>query len=187
MANKWGRNGNSGRLYFPGLQIIVDSDCSQEIKRRLLLRRKAKRKLDIIFKNRDIVLWTKVHIVKAMVFPVIMYGCESWTIKGQAGKNWCFWTMVFEKTLENALDSKEIKPVSPKGNQPWVFLGRTDAEAEVPILWPHNTKSQLVGKDPVSGKDRRHEEKEATEGEIVGWHHWYNGHEFEQTAGDNEI
>ena len=97
---------------------------------------------------------------------------ESW-----APKNWCFW-IVLEKTLESFLDSKEIKPVNPKGNQPWIFIGRTDAEAEAPILWPPDVKSQLTGKDPDSGEDWRQEEKEVTEDEMVGWHHWFNGHEF---------
>ena len=99
-------------------------------------------------------------------------------------KNWCFGTMVLEKTPESPLDSKEIKPVNPKGNQPWVFIGRTDAE--VPILWPPDVKSQLIGKDSDAQKDWRQEEKGATEDEMVGKHHWHNGHEFEQTPGDSE-
>ena len=101
-------------------------------------------------------------------------------------KNWCFQTVVLEKTLESPLDRKEIKPVNPKGNQPWVFTGRTDAEAETPILWPFYAKSQLIGKDPDAGKDWRQEEKGMTEDETVGWHHQLNGHEFEQTSRDGE-
>ena len=85
---------------------------------------------------------------------------------------------MLEKTLESALDSKEIKPVIPKGNQLWIFIGRTDAEAEAPILWPTDAKSQLIGKDPDSGKDGGQEEKGTTEDEMAGWHHWLNGHEF---------
>ena len=98
----------------------------------------------------------------------------------------CFLTVVFEKTLEGALDYKEIRPVSPKGNQPWIFIGRTDAEAEAPILWPPDVKSGLIGKDPDAGKNWGQEEKGATEDEMVGWHHQLNGHEFEQIAGDSE-
>ena len=95
-----------------------------------------------------------------MVFPVVIYGCESWTLKeGWAPKNWCFWTVVLEKTLENPLDCKEIKPVSPEGSQPWIFIGRTDAEAEAPVFWPPDGKSRLTGKDPDAGKDWRQEEK----------------------------
>ena len=96
-----------------------------------------------------------------------------------APKNQCFWTVMLEKTLESPLDSKEIKPVSPKGNQPWTCSGRTDAETEAPILWPPIVKNWLPGKDPGAGKDLRQEEKEMTEDEMVGWHHWLNGHEFE--------
>ena len=105
--------------------------------------------------------------------------------EGWALRNWCFWTVVLEKTLESPLDSKEIKPVNPKGSQPWIFIGRTDAEAEAPVLWPPDVKSQLIRKDPDAGKDWRQEE-ETTEDEMVGWHHWLNGHEFEQALGVGE-
>ena len=104
---------------------------------------------------------------------------EGWTLK-----NWCFWTVVLEKTLESPLDSKEIKPVNPKGNQPWIFIGRTDAEAEAPILWPLDAKSQLTGKDLDAGKAGR--QKGTIEDEMGGWYHWLNGHELEQTPGDSE-
>ena len=104
---------------------------------------------------------------------------ESWALK-----NWCFWTVVLEKTLESPLNCKEIKPVNPKGHQPWIFIGRTDAEA--PILWPPDVKSQLIRKDPDAGKDWRQEEKGMTEDKMVGWHHWLNGHEFGQALGDGE-
>ena len=127
-----------------GSKITADGDCSHEIKRRLLLGRKATTDLDGVLKSRDITLPTNVHLVKAMVFPVVMYGCESWTIR-KAPKNSCFWTVVLEKTLESPLDCKEIKPVNPKGNQPWIFIGRTDAE--VPIIWPPAVNSQLIRKD----------------------------------------
>ena len=163
---------------FWGSKITADGNCSHEIKRCLLLGRKVMTNLDSILKSRDITLLTKVHLVKAMVFPVIMYGCEldykeSWVLK-----NWCFWTVVLEKTLESPLDGKEIQPVHPKGNQSWIFIGRTDAEAETPILWPPDAKSWLIWKDPDAGKDWRDEEKGTTEDEMVGWHHWLNGHEF---------
>ena len=103
---------------------------------------------------------------------------ESWV-----PKNWCFWTVVLEKTLESSLDFKKTQPVHPKGNQSWIFIGRTDAEPETPILWPPAAKNWLIGKDPDAGKDWRQEEKGATEDEMVGWHHWLNGHEFELSPG----
>ena len=102
---------------------------------------------------------------------------ESWVLK-----NWCF-RIVLEKTLESPLDNKEIKLVNPKGNQSWIFIGKTDAEAETPILWTPDAKNWLLGKDPDAGKDWRQEEKGMTEDEMVGWHHWLDGHEFEQALG----
>ena len=156
MGNRWGDSGNSGRLYFGGSKITVDGDCSHEIKRCLLLGRKVMTNLDSILKSRDITLPTKVHLVKAMFFPVIVYGCENWTVKkAESQKNWCFWTMVLEKILESPLDLKEIKPVNPKGGQPWIFIGRADAKAEAQILWPPDPKSWFIGKDPDAGKDWR--------------------------------
>ena len=152
MANRWGNNGNSDRLIFLDSRITADGYCSHEIKRCLLLGRNALANLDSTLKSKDITLPTKVCIVKAMVFPVGMYGCESWTIQNWAPKNWCFWTVVLEKTLESPLDYKEMKPVNPKENQSWMFTGRTDAEAEVPILWPPDAKSQLIGKDSDAAK-----------------------------------
>ena len=106
--------------------------------------------------------------------------------EGWALKNWCFQTVVLEKTLEGPLDCKEIKPVSPKGNQCWIFIGRTDAKAEASIHWPPDGKSQLISKDLDAGKDWRQEVKGVTEDEMVRWHHRLNGHEFEQTLGDSE-
>ena len=103
---------------------------------------------------------------------------ESWV-----PSNWCFWTAVLEKTLESPLDCKEIQPVHPKGNQSWIFIGRTDADAETPILWPPDAKNWLIGKDPDAGKDWRQEEKGMTEDEMVRWHHWLSGHEFEKAPG----
>ena len=106
--------------------------------------------------------------------------------EGWAPKNWCSWTVVLEKTLESPLDCKEIKLVNPKGNQPWIFIRRTDAEAEAPILWPPDAKSWLMCKYPDAGKDWGQEEKGTTEDEMVGWHHQLNGHEFDQTLGDSK-
>ena len=105
--------------------------------------------------------------------------------KSRAPKNWCFWTVVLEKTLESPLDCKQTKPVNPKGNQSWIFIGKTVAEAEAQILWPLDVESQLTRKDPDAGKDWG-QEKGTTEDEMVGWHHRLNGHEFEQTLGDGE-
>ena len=118
----------------------TDGDCSHEIKRRLLLGRKVMTNLDSVFKSRDITLPTKVRLVKAMVFPVVMYGCKNWTIKKAECRKTDAFEVVLEKTLESPLDCKEIQPVHPKGDQSWVFIGRTDAEAETPILWPPDAK-----------------------------------------------
>ena len=180
MANRWR---NSGNFIFGGSEITADGDCSHEIKKPLLFGRKVLTNLDSILKSRDITLPTNVCLVKAIVFPVVMYGCESWIIK--KGKCWRidgFWTTVFEKTLESHLDCKEIQPVHSEGNQSWIFIGRTDGEAETPIFWPPDAKSWFIWKDPDAGKDWRWEEKGTTEDEMVGWHHWLNGHEFELTA-----
>ena len=169
---------------FLGSKITVDGDCSHEIKRHLPLGRKAMINLDSILKSRDLTLPTNVYLVKAMVFLIVVYGCESWTIKESwVLKNWCLWTVVLEKTLESPLDCKEVQPVHPKGNQSWMFIGRTDVEAEIPILWPPDVKNWLIGKDSDVGKDWRQEEKGTTENEMVGWHHQLDGHEFESAAG----
>ena len=106
--------------------------------------------------------------------------------EGWAPNNWCFWTVVLEKTLESPLDGKEIKPVNSKGNQSWIFIGRTDSEVEALILWPSDVMSWLIGKDPDAGKDWRQGERGMTKEEMVGWHHWLNGREFEQALGDSE-
>ena len=106
--------------------------------------------------------------------------------EGRALKNWCLWTVVLEKTLESTLDSKEIKPVNLKGNQPWILVGRTDAEAETLVFWSSDVNSWLLGKVPDAGKDWRQKEQRASEDEMAGWHHWCNGHELGQTSGDGE-
>ena len=144
---------------FFGSKITADGDCCHEIIRCLLLGRKPMTNLDSILKSTDITLSTDVHVVKAMVFPVIVYGCERWTIKKtecwriEAFELWCW------RRLESPVDYKEIKPVNPKGNQSWIFIGRTDAEAEAPILGPPDVKNWLIGKDPDAGKDWRQEER----------------------------
>ena len=139
--------------------------------------------LDSILKSRDITLPTKVRLVKAMVFPVVMWMWEMDCEEGWAPKNWCFWTVVLEKTLESPLDCKEVQPVLPKGDQSWVLIGRTDAKAETPILWPSHAKSWFIGKDPDAERDWGQEENRTTEDEVVGWHHWLDAHEFEWTPG----
>ena len=168
--------------------ITANGDCSHKIRRHLFLGRIAVTNLDSVLKSRDITLPTKVCLVKAMVFPVVMYGGESWTIKKAERQRiyafnlWCWrrllrvpWTV--RKSNQSIL--QEI-------NQPWIFTGRTDVEAETPILWPPDVKNWLIGKDPDAGKDWRQEEKRTIEDEMVGWHHQLNGHEFEQTLGDSE-
>ena len=135
---------------------------------------------DSILKSRDITLPKKVHVVKAMVFLVVMYGCELDYKESWAPKNWCFWTVVLEKTLESSLDCKEIQPVHSEGDQSWIFIGRTDADAETPILWPTDLLKQSF---PDAGKDWRQEEKGMLEKEMVGCHHQLNGHEYVWTPG----
>ena len=121
---------------------------------------------------------TKIHLVKTMIFPVVMYGCESWTIKkAECRRNGVFGTVVLEKTLESPLDCKEIQPVHPKGNQSWIFIGRTDVEAETPTLWPPDATNWLIWKDPDAGKDWKQKEKGMTEDEMVEWHQQLNGHD----------
>ena len=154
---------------FLGYKITEDCDCSHEIKRCLLLGRKAMTNLDSVLKSRDITLLAKGHMVRAVDFSssrVWMWELDhedSWV-----PMNWCFWTVVLEKTLESPLDCRKVKPVHPKGNQSWVFIGRTDAEAETPILWPPDTQNWLIWKDPDAGKDWRWEEKGITGDETVG-------------------
>ena len=159
-------------LYFWGSKITADSDWSHEIKRHLLLGRQVMTNLDSILKRKDITLSTKVHLVKAMVFPVFMDGCKSWTIKKaecqkiDAFELWCWRRLL------------RVPWTARRSNQSWTFIGRTDVEAETPILWPPAAKNWFIGKDPDAEKDWRRE-KGTTEDEMVGWHHQLNGHEFE--------
>ena len=141
--------------------------------------------LDSVLKSRDITLPTMVRTVKALVFPIVMlWMWELNNKKGWALKNWCLWTVVLEKTLESTLDSKEIKPVNLKGNQPWILVGRTDAEAETLVFWSSDVNSWLLGKVPDAGKDWGQKEKRASEDEMAGWHHWYNECELGQNLWD---
>ena len=160
MANRWGNNGNSDRFYFLELQNqeLKTVTAAMKLKDTYPSEKKAMTNIDSISKSTDITLPTKVCLVKAMVFPVGMYECESWTIKKaeyQANDAFELW---YWRRLESPLESKEIKPVNTTGNQSWIFIGRTDAEAEASILWPPDTKSQLIRKDPDAGKDWRQEE-----------------------------
>ena len=162
VANRWEKTGNSGRFYFLGLQNHSGWWLQPQIKRRFLLGRKAMTNLDHVWNDRDITLPTKVHLVKAMVFPVVMHGYETCTVKkAEHQKNWCFWTVVFEKTLESPLDCKEIQPVHPKGNQSWIFIGRTDAEAQyfghLMCRTDSLKKTLMLGK--IEGRKRRGQQR----------------------------
>ena len=152
---------------FSGSKITEDSDFSHEIKRHLLLGRKSMTNLDNILKGRNITLPTKVRLVKATVFPIVVYGCESWTIMKAECRRIDAFELLLEKTLENPLDSKEIQPVHPKGNQSWIFIGRTDAEAEAPILWP--PEKELTHLKRPCCWDRS---KAGGDGDDRGWDDW---------------
>ena len=155
---------------FLGSKSTADFDLSHEIKRCLLLESKVMTNLDNVLRSRDI----SCGLSSSHVWMWELDYKESWVLK-----NWCFWTVVLEKTLESHLDCKEIESVHHKGNQSWIFTGRTDAEAETPILWLPDSKQWLIGKNPDAGKDWRQEEKGMTE---VGWHHKLDRHEFEQAS-----
>ena len=187
MANRWGKKRKQWHILFPwaprSLQTLT---AAMKLKNTRSLKEKLLTTLDSVLKSKDITLPTKVCIVKAMVFLAahtnVRDGPEE---EGWAPKNWWFQTTVLEKTLESPLDCKEIQPVHPKGNQPWIFIGRTDAETEAPILWPLVAKSRLFGKDPNAGQDGRQKENRAAEDEMNTKHHWFNGHECEETPGDS--
>ena len=180
MANRWEENGNSGRFYFLGLQ----NHCRQGLH---------PWNLKTLAPWKESYDKPRQHIKKQWCHfadkspdgqDYGFFSSHPWMWEGWVLKSWCFWTVVLEKTLESPLDIKEIKPVHPKGNQSWIFTGRTDAEA--PILLPPDLKSWLLGKDLDAEKDWGQEEKGATQNEMVGWHHWLNGHEFEQSPGASE-
>ena len=186
----WQKDGETvADSVYLGSKITADGDCSHEIKRHLLLERKVMTNLDSILISRDITLPTKVHLVKAMNFPVVMYGCESWTKKkAECWRIGAFELLCWRRLFKIPLYCKEVQPVHPKGNQSWVFSGRTHVEAETPILWPPDMKSWLIGKDLDAGKDWSQEEKGTTEDEMVEWHHLLDGHGFGWTlrAGDGQ-
>ena len=168
---------------FLGSKITVDGNYSHEIKRHFLLGRNAMNNLDSILKSKHCFAnkgpsSQSYGFSNSRVWMWELDHKESWVLN-----NWCFWTVVLEKTLESPLVFKEIKPVNPKANQSWIFIGKTDAEAETSILWPLDAKNWLTGKDPDAGKDWRQEEKGAAEDEMVGWHHQLDGHEFKQASG----
>ena len=176
--NRWETVETVADFILEGSKITADGDCSHEIKRHWLLWKKVMTNLDRDIKKQRYYFANKGPSSQGYGFSsshVWMWQLEykeSW-----APKNWCFWTVVLEKTLENPLDCKKIQPVHPKGDQSWVFIGRTDVEAETSILWPLDAKNWLICKDPDAGKDWGQEKKGMTEDEMVRWHHWLDGHE----------
>ena len=183
MANRWRNSGNSSWFYFSGLQNTVDGDCSHEIKTLTPCKESYDQPRQHIKKQRR-------HFANkgpsSQGFGFSSSNVWMWELdykESWVPKNRYFWIVVLEKTRESPLDCKEIQPIHPKGNQSWILIGRTDTEAETPILWPPDVKNCLIWKEPDAGKDWGQEEKETTEDEIVGWHHWFSGHEFEQTLG----
>ena len=175
-----GRQWKVSDFILGGSKITADGDRSHEMKRRLLLGRKAMTNLDSVLKNQRHYFANKDPSSQSYDFSsshVWMWELDH--KEGWAPKNWCFWTVGLDKILESPLDCKETKPVNPKENQSWIFTGRTDADTETPMLWPPDAKNWLLRKDSNSGIDWRQEEKGVTEGEMVGWHQWLNGHEFE--------
>ena len=161
MADRWETMETVTDFILGGFKITADGDCSHEIKRHLYyFANKGLSSQGFGFSSSRVWMWELDYK-------------ESWVLK-----NWCFWTAVLEKTPESPLDCKEIQPVHPKWNQSWMFIGRSNAEAETPILWPPDMKSWLILKAPDAGKDWRQEEKGTTEDEMAGWHHRFNGHEF---------
>ena len=173
MGNRWGNSGNSVRLYFWGAPKSLQMVTAAMKLRHLLLGRKVMTNLDSILKSRNITLPTKVRLVKARFSSGHVWMWELDCEESWVPKNWCFWTVVLEKTLESPLDCKEIQPV-----QSWVFIGRTDAEADTSIFWPPHAKSWLIGKDSDGGRDWGQEEKGTTEDEMAAWHHQLDGHKF---------
>ena len=179
MANRWGNNGNSDRLYFLGSKITADGDCSHEIKRRLLLGRKTMTYLDSVLKSRDSTLPTKICLVKAMVFPVVMYGCESWNVKKaerqriDAFELWCWRRLLRVPWTARRSNQSILKEISPEDS-----LERLMLKLKLQYFGHLMQRTDSVEKTLILEKDWRWEEKETTEDEMVGWHHWRNGHEW---------
>ena len=182
MANKWRNNGNSDRLYFEGAPKSLQMVTAAMKLKDTLLGRKAMTYLDNILKSWDI--YSTNNGLNSQSHGFSSSHIWMWELDHKEGwvlKNWCFKSVVLEKTLESPLDCKEIQPVHLEGNQSWIFIGGLDVEAETPIFWPPAVKNWLSGKDPDAGKNWRQEEKRMSEDEMIGWHHLLNGHEFEQT------
>ena len=183
-TNRWGNSGNSGRLYFWGFQITADGDCSHEIKRFLLLGRKVMTNLDSILKSKDITLPRKVSLVKVWVFPIVMYGCESWTMKKaeswriNALELWCWRRLLRVTWAVRRSNQSMLKEISPEYSLKGLML-----KLKLQYFWPPDVKNGLIWKDPDAGKDWRQKEKETTKDDVVGCYHWLNGHEFEWTPG----
>ena len=174
------------KFNFRKFRMTVVGDCYPEIRRWLLFGRKAMTNLDSVLKSRDTTLLTKVHIVKAMVFPVVMHSCESWTVKKAEHQRIYALNCGAGKDSWKSLGQQGDQTSQSKGNQSWIFIGRADAEAETPIFWSSDVNSWLIGKVPDAGKDWGQKEKMASEDEMAGWHHWWNGNELGQTLGDFE-
>ena len=180
IISRWGNNGNIERLYFLGLQIHCRWWLQPWNSKILAPWKKSYDKLRQHSKKQRYYFANKGPSSQGYGFSISHVWMQEFNYKESwALKNWSFWTVVLEKTLRSPLDCKEIQPVHPKGDQSWMFIGRTDVEAEIPILWPAREKNLLIGKDPDAGKDWRREEKETTEDEMVGWHRRVNGYEFE--------
>ena len=179
MANKLSNQWKQWLSIFLGSKITEDGDCTHEIKRHFHLGRKVMTKLDSMLKSR-LDFANKGPSGQSYGFYSSHVWMWEWDYKESwALKNWWFWNVVLEKTVESPLDCKEIQVVHPRGNQSWIFIRRTDAEADTPILWPLDVKNWLIGKHPDAGKDWRQKEKRTTEVEMAGGHHWLNGHEFD--------
>ena len=185
MANRSGKGGSSDRFLLLGSEITVEGDCCHEIRRRLLLGRKAMTYLDSVLKSRDITLPTKVCIIKAMVFPVVIYGCESWIVKKvDSQKIGAFKLRCWKRLLRVSWTARRSNQSILKST---LNSHRKDyAEAETPVIWSSDVNNWLTGKVPDAGKDWGQEEKRVSEDEMSGWHHRCNGHELQQTSGDGE-
>ena len=183
MANRWRNNGNSDRLFSWAPKSLKMVTEAMKLKEACSLEKSYDKPREWIKKQRHYFADKGLSSQSYYFSSSHVWMWELDHKESLAPKNWCFWTMVLEKTLQSPLDCKEIKPVHPKGNQSWIFIGKTDTEAETPVLWPPNVKNWRTGKDPDVGKDWKQEEKGPKEDEMVGWHHQLDGQEFEQVPG----